>query len=70
MHRHIALNSSNWRDLPFFLLAHNPLDLHNRAAMPAIESCIVRRGLSIQPTDFRPPGFIAQPGSFLPLQFS
>ena len=67
LHRCIALNSSNRRNLPFFLLAHNPLNLHDGAAMPAIDSRIVRRNLPIQPADFRPPCFIAKPGSFLPL---
>ncbi len=66
----VTLNSSHWRDLPFFFPSHNPLDLHDRAAMPAVESRIVWRGLPIQPTDFRPPCFIAQPGPLFPLQFS
>ena len=66
----IALNSSNRRYLPFFLLAYNPFYLHDGAAMPAVDRRIVRRSLPIQPADFRPPCFIAQPGSLLPLQFS
>src|SRR5262249_44103192 len=66
----IALNSSNWRNLPRSFLAYNSFDLHDGTAMPAIDSRIFRRGLPVQPTYFRPPCFIAQPGSFLPLQFS
>lgn len=69
LHCRITLNSSNRRNLPFPFLAHNPLDLYDRAAVPAIESRIVRRSLPIQPPNFRPSCFIAQPGSFLPLQF-
>lgn len=66
----ITLNSSNRRDLPFSFLAYDPLDMNDCAAMPAIESCIVSRGFPVQPAYFRPPCLIAQPGSFLSLQFT
>ena len=38
LHCYITLNSSNWRDLPFSFLAYDPLDLNDRAAMPAIDA--------------------------------
>ena len=44
LNRRITLDPSNWRDFPFSLLAHNPLDLNDRAPMPAIDSRILRRG--------------------------
>jgi hypothetical protein len=39
----IALNSSNWRNLPLSLFSYNPLDLDDRPAMPVIDRRILRR---------------------------